>query len=521
MKTEIVKLSQVQVNEANPRTISKESFGKLINSVLSLPKMLGIRPVVTDDTLVVLGGNMRLRALIAISQMSPAEINIALGKCSGYAQKTEAERSNLREFWAKWVESPTVEIVRASELSEEEKREFIIKDNVGYGEWDKDMLANEWDNAELKEWGVDIPWDEPTDSGSQGDNGGNSGSDNPDHVSLNDRYVVPPFSILDTRRGYWQERKKQWYALIGDMGESRNDTLVTSLEMKYKDLYQRTKHHRKELGISFKEYIEKYVPQEELEKEQSKIVAQGVSILDPVLAEIACRWFGREGCKSFDCFAGDSVFGYVSAHLGNEFVGIELRPEQARINNERVEGMSARYINDDGQNVGQYLEPESQDLLFSCPPYFDLEKYSDLPNDASNQGTYEEFIEILRNAFTSAIGCLKQDSFAVICVGDVRDKRTGVYYDFVGDVKQIFKDGGMLFYNDIVLIEIGATAAIRASRYMDARKVVKMHQNVLVFYKGNPKNIKKNYPKIEYASEDLEFFRMDSGDESSDAQENV
>lgn len=521
MKTEIVKLSQVQINASNPRTISQEKFDKLIQSILILPKMLKLRPVVTDDTLVVLGGNMRLRALTAISQMSAEEIFSTLNKCSGYAQKTTAERLALRKHWEAWIQNPTAEIVKASELSTEEQREFIVKDNVGFGEWDKDMLANEWDNAELKEWGVDIPWDEPTDSGSQGGTDGNSGSDNPDHVSLNDRYVVPPFSILDTRRGYWQERKKQWYALIGDMGESRNDTLVTSLEMKYKDLYQRTKHHRKELGISFKEYIEKYVPQEELEKEQSKIVAQGVSILDPVLAEIACRWFGREGCKSFDCFAGDSVFGYVSAHLGNEFVGIELRPEQARINNERVEGMSARYINDDGQNVGQHLEPESQDLLFSCPPYFDLEKYSDLPNDASNQGTYEEFIEILRNAFTSAIGCLKQDSFAVICVGDVRDKRTGVYYDFVGDVKQIFKDGGMILYNDIVLIEIGATAAIRAARYMETRKVVKMHQNVLVFYKGNPKDIKRNYKKIEYASEDLEFFRVDSGNESGGTQETV
>lgn len=215
------------------------------------------------------------------------------------------------------------------------------------------------------------------------------------------------------------------------------------------------------------------------------------------------------------------MFGYVSAYLGNEFTGIELRPEQAQLNNERVAGMSARYINDDGQNVGEHLEPESQDLLFSCPPYFDLEKYSDLPNDASNQGTYEEFIEIIRNAFTAAIGCLKQNSFAVICVGDVRDRKTGAYYDFVGDVKQIFKDGGMILYNDIVLIEIGATAAIRAARYMETRKVVKMHQNVLVFYKGNPKDIKQNYKKIEYASEDLEFFRVDSGNESDGTQETV
>jgi ParB-like chromosome segregation protein Spo0J len=78
MKTEIVKLSQVQINASNPRTISQEKFDKLIQSILILPKMLKLRPVVTDDTLVVLGGNMRLRALTAIAEMSPAEINIAL-----------------------------------------------------------------------------------------------------------------------------------------------------------------------------------------------------------------------------------------------------------------------------------------------------------------------------------------------------------------------------------------------------------------------------------------------------------
>ena len=525
MKTEIVKLSQVNLNEANPRSISKENFERLIKSVLILPKMLRLRPVVTDDTFVVLGGNMRLRALTTISGMTIDEISALLETCSGWSQKTDGERSLLTDYWEAWIQNPTVEIVRASELSEEEQREFIIKDNVGFGEWDKDMLANEWDNAELKEWGVDIPWDEPTDDGSQGDKGGNSGSDNPDHASLNDRFIVPPFSILDTRRGYWQERKKQWYSLMGNLGESRNDTLVQSLEMKYKDLYQRTKHHRKELGISFREYIDKYVPKEELEREQSKIVAQGVSIFDPVIAEIACRWFAPEnGAKIFDCFAGDTCKGLVFGQCGYEFTGVELRQEQIDVNNKVLENfpnIAVRYICDDGQNVGKHIEPESQDLLFSCPPYFDLEVYSDLPNDASNQGTYEDFISIIRNAFTSAIGCLKQDSFAVICVGDVRDKRTGVYYDFVGDVKQIFKDGGMLFYNDIVLIEIGATAAIRASRYMETRKVVKMHQNILVFYKGNPKNIKKKFNKITFSEEDTEFFKSEFNIEhSEEGQEN-
>ena len=499
MKTEQVKLSQIQVNGANPRTISKEKFSKLINSILVLPKMLDLRPIVVDNTMTALGGNMRLRALTTIADMTEAEVADILNGCRDFQKKTEAEQQLLLDYWARWKDRPTAPVLKASELSDEEQREFIIKDNVGYGEWDMDALANEWDAEDLNGWGLDL-WEDKT-----GDGSGSEAShqNSAPESSLFDRFVVPPFSILDTRKGYWQDRKKKWYDIIGDMGESRNDTLVTSLEIKYKDLYQRTREHRKECGLSFKEYIGKYVSQEDLEKEQAKIVAQGVSILDPVMAEIVCRWFGQENGTAFDCFAGDSVFGFVAAHLGNDFTGIELRDKQAALNNERVEGMKARYICDDGQNVAQHIEPESQDLLFSCPPYFDLEKYSDLPNDASNQGSYEDFIKILENAFTGAVSCLKQNRFAAICVGDVREKNTGFYYDFCGDIKRIFKQNGMRLYNEIILVEQTASTALRASRYMDSRKVAKTHQHLLVFFKGDPKKIKKEFPKIEYTEEDL------------------
>ena len=499
MKTEQVKLSQIQVNGANPRTISKEKFSKLINSILVLPKMLDLRPIVVDNTMTALGGNMRLRALTTIADMTEAEVADILNGCRDFQKKTEAEQQLLLDYWARWKDRPTAPILKASELSDEEQREFIIKDNVGYGEWDMDALANEWDAEDLNGWGLDL-WEDKTGDGSGSDA---SHQNSAPESSLFDRFVVPPFSILDTRKGYWQDRKKKWYDIIGDMGESRNDTLVTSLEIKYKDLYQRTREHRKELGISFKEYIDKYVSQEDLEKEQAKIVAQGVSILDPVMAEIVCRWFGQENGNAFDCFSGDSVFGFVAAHLGNDFTGIELREKQAALNNERVEGMNARYICDDGQNVAQHIEPESQDLLFSCPPYFDLEKYSDLPNDASNQESYEDFIKILENAFTGAVSCLKQNRFAAICVGDVREKNTGFYYDFCGDIKRIFKQNGMRLYNEIILVEQTASTALRASRYMDTRKVAKTHQHLLVFFKGDPKKIKKEFPKIEYTEEDL------------------
>ena len=238
------------------------------------------------------------------------------------------------------------------------------------------------------------------------------------------------------------------------------------------------------------------------------------------MAEIVCRWFGFKNCQTFDCFAGDSVFGFVSAYLGNQFTGIELREQQASLNNERVAEMTARYICDHGQNVAKHINPESQDLLFSCPPYFDLEKYSDLPNDASNQDSYEDFIQILKNAFTAAVGCLKNNRFAVICVGDVRDRKTGFYYDFCGDIKRIFKEAGVLLYNEIILVEQTASTALRAARYMETRKVAKTHQHILVFFKGNPKDIKKEYPKIEYTEEDMVQFEATETSSESETTEN-
>ena len=353
-----------------------------------------------------------------------------------------------------------------------------------------------------------------------GDGAGESSK--PANGSLADRFVIPPFSILDTRKGYWQARKKVWRELIGDMGESRNDTLITSPEIKYKDIYQKTREHRESLGLSFKEYLDKYVPEGVKEREAAKVLSQGVSLFDPVLSEIICRWFTPySGAKIFDCFAGDTQKGLVFGQCGFDFTGIELRQEQVAINNRVIEGrnLSIRYICDDGQNVGRHIKTNSMDLLFSCPPYYDLEKYSDLENDASNQGTYEEFLTILTNAFKSALGCLKENRFAVIVVGDVRDKKTGCYYNFVDDVKRIFKESGAALYNELILIETGASTALRAARYMESRKVAKMHQNILVFYKGNTKEIKNNFPKIEFSQDELSQFESEINNETENTEE--
>ncbi|NCU72596.1 MAG: hypothetical protein EBY66_06255, partial [Candidatus Fonsibacter lacus] len=112
--------SEIKPNPKNPRLIKDEKFKKLVKSIKDFPQMLELRPIVVDENNIILGGNMRYKAL----------------KEAGYKEVT---------------------IVRANELTEEQKNEFLIKDNVGFGEWDWDSLANEWDVEKLDDWGLDIP----------------------------------------------------------------------------------------------------------------------------------------------------------------------------------------------------------------------------------------------------------------------------------------------------------------------------------------------------------------------------
>ena len=116
---ELVKISKVKPNETNPRFIKDNKFKKLVKSIKEFPEMLKLRPIVVNKDMVVLGGNMRLKA---------------------------CKEAGLKEVY----------ILKADDLTEEQQKEFIVKDNVGFGEWDWDILANQWDNVQLKDWGMDV-----------------------------------------------------------------------------------------------------------------------------------------------------------------------------------------------------------------------------------------------------------------------------------------------------------------------------------------------------------------------------
>lgn len=154
MNTETINLTQVNVNAKNPRKISDPQLQRLVKSLLVFPEMLQLRPIVVDETNTALGGNMRYRALTAITTMSADEIRETLETSLDYNKKTEAEKNILLDHWAEWQQNPTAIIVRASQLTETQKREFIIKDNVAFGDWDDKALTADFDPDELVDWGL-------------------------------------------------------------------------------------------------------------------------------------------------------------------------------------------------------------------------------------------------------------------------------------------------------------------------------------------------------------------------------
>lgn len=308
-----------------------------------------------------------------------------------------------------------------------------------------------------------------------------SAADDAETASLADEFGCPPFSVIDTRQGFWQARKKAWNIRIGDHGESREGTLFSN----------------KSTGNDF----------------QNKLQKLGtVSILDAALAETLCRWFAREGFKALDPFAGDSVFGFVACTMGLTFEGIELRKEQAELNQGRLDkaGLQGRYYNDTSENIDAHIEDESVDFVFSCPPYADLEVYSNDPRDLSNMPP-AQFMELYGSILGSTYRKLRDNRFAVIVISEVRGKG-GEYMGLVPHTIDSMRAAGYKFWNEIVLINSHGTLPLRAGEPMRAsRKVGRTHQNVLVFCKGDPTDLNKRGQVERIHEHALVFYKGNPG----------
>lgn len=314
----------------------------------------------------------------------------------------------------------------------------------------------------------------------EGDGGEGDGDDGGQPGSLSDQFLMPPFSVLDTRQGYWQDRRRAWLSL-GIQSEVGRETGGAASAIRS----QSSLNELKPTGS----------------------YDTGTSIFDPVLCELMYRWFCPPGGHIFDPFAGGSVRGIVAAWLGYDYTGIELRPEQVEANREQAEaiGVAPTWIAGDSAQMAELLHSDAAfDFVFTCPPYYDLEVYSDIQGELSALSSFDDFLAGYQAILAQCVERLRPHRFAVIVVSEVRDGG-GRYRALVPHTVQAMGEAGMAYYNEFALVNSAGSLPLRvANQFRASRKIGRMHQNVLGFVKGEPKKAAEAIGEVEIADpEDL------------------
>ena len=323
-------------------------------------------------------------------------------------------------------------------------------------------------------------------------------SRDPKRSILAKKFIVPPFTVLDARSGNWISRKRAWlkfgltpregrfdpddFELIdgrapGTAFNKNLDNFGTNL---------RDRYNKKNAGVD--------------EKQQHDDVTTGMSGFDPVLCEAMFKWFCPPGGRILDPFGGEASKGIVAEVLGYKYTGVELRAEQVDINNEQAAqfGIKPTWIVGDSAQLRKVVKKKNFDFVFTSPPYYDLEIFSKSDKDGSFFETYEQFMEWYRIIFKQCVRKMANNRFLVVKVGEVRDKKTGFYYNFVGDNIACFTGLGLQYYNELVLVTRGGSMPLRARNTFNKglRKITKGHQNILVFFKGDLEGIRKEFPDL-------------------------
>lgn len=428
MKLEKVNINNIRMYENNAKEHPSWQIEKLSETI----KKIGYRsPIVVDENNTILAGHGRYMAL----------------KKLGYSD---------------------VQVVRHTDLTEEDKKAYMIADNqytlnTGFNmeilkqeieelesvDFDTSLLG--FDEIELQEI-MEIEEELLTDK--------YGAATEEQKGNLESKFIIPPFSIIDANKSPWLDIKNKWKELF-DSSKGRDKSLI---------------------GQNY-----------------------GTSVFDGAICEVFYKWYTPQSkeIKVLDPFSGGCVRGAVAELLGFKYTGFDIREEQTEQNKVQAKELkiSPNFITDDSENVDKYVEDNTQDLIFSCPPYLDLEVYSNNENDLSNM-EYEQFKDKYNRIIKNHCNKLKENRFAIFVVGDVRDKK-GKLIDFVGDTIEAFENAGLYYYNQVIYREPVGSAAIRAGRAFNiSRKITKIHQNILIFYKGDVTQIKNHFKEF-YSEEDL------------------
>jgi hypothetical protein len=307
-------------------------------------------------------------------------------------------------------------------------------------------------------------------------------------TSLAGRFGAPPFTILDARRGPWRARKQEWLALgirseLGREADLLGGGLSVAGQGGMGD----------QMVGSVKQRNGAYGAQATTGPDGKLTYTTTVgatSIFDPVLCELVYRWFSAEGHHVLDPWAGGSVRGVVASHLGRRYTGVELRQVQVDANEAQLglcpPSPRPTWVCGESTETLRHLERNSADLIFGCPPYYGLERYSDDPRDLSNMSP-AEFDTAYAENIAQAAHALAPNSFAVFVVGNVRHP-SGRLMDLAGVTTQACAAAGLALYNDAILITPTGSLAVRAGRAFERSRVLgRSHQQVLVYVKGDRK----------------------------------
>jgi hypothetical protein len=298
-------------------------------------------------------------------------------------------------------------------------------------------------------------------------------------------------NVWTTTKADWLKMKKEWNEKIELAGEKQG--------IKNPKFASRDGCWQGSNGMSNIILSKKTVKDGKVKHEDGKSFNGNASVLDPVVCDVIVRLFmPKNGKRIYNPFGGGVQFGFVSSSYGYEYIASEIRQNQCDANNAICKDLnSAKWIKSDSST---YIPEGKFDLIFSCPPYYQVEEYLDYDGkspegELNNIPTYEKFRDTLFAGYKKGIEALNDNCFFVVMTGDSRNKN-GAYYGCEAEHELFFRDQGLHIYNKIVYLECEFTRLAHAKITLNYRKFPKREQKIFVFYKGNIEKIKDFYSKI-------------------------
>lgn len=206
------------------------------------------------------------------------------------------------------------------------------------------------------------------------------------------------------------------------------------------------------------------------------------SIFNPHLAQMILSAYAKENSRIYDPYGGGGTRGFIAARMGHRYTGVEIRSEEVFRILERQKELGVYFDMFCADSCSFPAEENAYDFSFTCPPYFDLEVYSEMEGDISNVGNYDKFLILLQEACLRVYRCLKPGSFYIMVVGNFRDNK-GALRHFNGDTVRLCKELGFILHDELIFWGASGAAYQRIGMYVANRKSVRVHESILVFKK--------------------------------------